>query len=145
MLADDIRAMPPHVTDWFTMDADRVRAFAEVTQHRQDINLDEARAAQSRFGGTIVQGFLTLSMLSAMSQQVTQAISDMQTSVNYGFDRVRFVAPVRVGSRLRGRFSVAHVDEGAGWLGVHWDVEVEIEGQERPALVANWITRVFLS
>ncbi len=145
MLADDIRGMAPHTTDWFALDAARVRAFAEATEDRQFIHLDEDRAAQTRFGGTIAHGFLTLSMLSAMSYQVTAAISGMEASVNYGFDRVRFVSPVRVGSRVRGRFSVAHVDEGEGWLGVHWDVEVEVEGQEKPALVANWITRVFLS
>lgn len=144
MLADDIRGLAPQTTEWFTLDASRVEAFAEATEDRQFIHLDAERAAATRFGGTIAHGFLTLSMLSAMSYQVTQGISGFAASVNYGFDRIRFVSPVRVGSRVRGRFSIAGVDEGDGWLGVHWDVEVEIEGAERPALVASWITRVFL-
>jgi acyl dehydratase len=145
MLIDDLRALAPQTSDWFTLDAARVQAFADTTEDWQFIHLDEVRAAETPFGGTIAHGFLTLSMLSAMSYQVTRALPDFQSSVNYGFDRIRFISPVRVGSRIRGEFIVASVDEGEGWLDIHWDVTVEVEGQEKPALAANWITRVFLT
>ncbi len=145
MRVDDLRDMPPCVTEWFTLDAARVRAFADATEDWQFIHLDEARAAaETPFGGAVAHGFLTLSMLSAMSYRVTEGLTGVASSVNYGFDRIRFVSPVRVGARVRGRFAVAGVDERAGALDVHWDVEIEIEGAERPALVANWITRIYL-
>ncbi|AUC52450.1 Nodulation protein N [Sagittula sp. P11] len=145
MLADDLRIMAPRESEWFTLDARRVKAFADATEDWQDIHLDAEFASKTPFGGTIAHGFLTLSMLSAMSYQVTKELTGFSSSVNYGFDRIRFVSPVRVGRRVRGRFSVAGVDEGEGWLDVHWDVEVEKEGEARPALVANWITRFYLA
>ncbi len=145
MLADDLRIMAPRESEWFTLDARRVKAFADATEDWQDIHLDAEFASRTPFGGTIAHGFLTLSMLSAMSYQVTKDLTGFSSSVNYGFDRIRFVSPVRVGRRVRGRFSVAGVDEGEGWLDVHWDVEVEKEGEARPALVANWITRFYLA
>ncbi|MFW2543360.1 MaoC family dehydratase [Primorskyibacter sp. 2E107] len=145
MLADDLRGKAPVTTDWFTLGPERVQAFADATEDWQFIHLDEARAAaETPFGGAIAHGFLTLSMLSAMSYQVVDALPGVASSVNYGFDRIRFVSPVRVGSRIRGLFTVASVDERDGALDVHWDVEVQIEGAERPALAANWITRFFL-
>ncbi|MBP0481444.1 MaoC family dehydratase [Sagittula salina] len=154
MLADELRMMAPRDSDWFTLDATRVKAFADATEDWQDIHLEEGFASQTPFGGTIAHGFLTLSMLSAMSYQVTADLKGVASSVNYGFDRIRFVSPVRVGRRVRGRFSVAGVDEGrpkgapedapAAWLDVHWEVEVEIEGEARPALVASWITRFYV-
>lgn len=145
MLIDDLRALAPQTSDWFTLNADRVQAFADTTEDWQDIHLDAEKAAQSPFGHPIAHGFLTLSMLSAMSYQVTRALPDFLSSVNYGFDRIRFLSPVPVGARIRGEFIVASVDEGDGWLDIHWDVTVEVEEQDKPALVANWITRVFLS
>ena len=144
MLADDLRGRAPSVSDWFTLDAKRVRAFADTTEDWQDIHLNAEFASRSAFGGTVAHGFLTLSMLSAMSYQVLDGIEGVASSVNYGFDRIRFVSPVRVGRRVRGRFTVAGVDEGDGWLDVHWEVEVEIEAETRPALVASWITRFYL-
>lgn len=144
MLADELRGLDPRVTQWFEMDAGRVRAFADATEDWQFIHLDQDRAAaETPFGGTICHGFLTLSMLSAMSYQVTADLPAMASSVNYGFDRIRFVSPVRVGARIRGRFTVADVEEATDALNLHWDVQVEVEGAERPALVANWITRVY--
>lgn len=145
MLADDLRDLAPRETDWVTLDAARVKAFADATEDWQFIHLDPERASKTAFGGTVAHGFLTLSMLSMMSYQVMEGIPGVLSSVNYGFDRIRFVSPVRVGLRVRGRFAVASVDEGDGWLDVHWDVEVEIEGAARPALVANWITRLYLA
>lgn len=145
MLVDELRGKAPVTTDWFTLDAAKVQAFADATEDWQFIHLDEARAAaETPFGGAIAHGFLTLSMLSAMSYQVVDKLPGVTSSVNYGFDRIRFVSPVRVGSRIRGLFTVASVDERDSALDVHWDVDVQIEGQDRPALVANWITRFFL-
>lgn len=144
MLADDLRHLPPRETDWFTMDAERVRVFADATEDWQFIHLDPERAAQTPFVRCIAHGFLTLSMLSAMSYQVTEDLAGVSSSVNYGFDRIRFVSPVFVGSRIRGVFTVASVDEFDTHLDVHWDVIVEIEGMDRPALAANWITRLYL-
>lgn len=144
MLADDLRDLAPRESDWVTLDSARVQAFADATEDWQFIHLDAERASKTAFGGTVAHGFLTLSMLSMMSYQVMDGIPGVLSSVNYGFDRIRFVSPVRVGLRVRGRFAVASVDEGDGWLDVHWDVEVEIEGAARPALVANWITRLYL-
>ena len=145
MLADELRSLAPRETRWFDMDAARVRAFADATEDWQFIHLDEERAAQTAMGGTIAHGFLTLSMLSAMSYEVTEGLQGVASSVNYGFDRIRFVSPVRVGARVRGRFSVAGVDERDGALDVHWDVEVEVEGASKPALAANWITRFYVA
>lgn len=144
MLIDQLRDLAPQVSDWVTLDAARVRAFADATDDWQFIHLDEARAAETPFGGCVAHGFLTLSILSMMSYQVMGGLAGVSSSVNYGFDWIRFVSPVRVGRRVRGRFVVAGVDEGDGWLGVHWDVEVEVEDEDRPALAANWITRLYL-
>lgn len=146
MSGDVLRSMPPAVSRWYEIGQDRITAFADVTEDLQFIHLDEERMAAQ--GGTMAHGFLTLSMLSAMSYQVIDGLSGIASSVNYGFDRIRFVSPVRVGQRVRGRFSIAGVDEaedGAPWLDVHWDVEIEIEGADRPALAANWITRFYLA
>ncbi len=91
-------------------------------------------------GGTMAHGFLTLSMLSAMSYDVQPEIPGMVQGLNYGFDRIRFVSPVRAGQRIRGRFSVADVVEKPGRYDMTWDVMVQIDGSDRPALVAQWIT-----
>ncbi|MCC1491670.1 MaoC family dehydratase [Cognatishimia sp. F0-27] len=136
-------AMAVRFSDWITLDAARVRAFAEVTDDWQAIHLDEAFAAETPFGGTVAHGFLTLSMLSAMSYQVTAEDAPSGMSVNYGFDRIRFVTPVRVGSRIRGRFELEDETRGATFTDRHWDVSVEIDGAARPALVAHWITRIY--
>jgi acyl dehydratase len=146
MSIEGLRTLEPRVSDWFALDADRVKAFADATDDWQFIHLDEARAAsETPFGGAIAHGFLTLSMLSVMSYQVTDGVHGIVSSINYGFDRIRFVSPVRVGSRIRGRFSVAHVETGKDWADINWDVQIEVEGRDRPALVANWITRVFMT
>jgi acyl dehydratase len=143
MLAETLRALEPRETNWFVLDAARVRAFADATEDWQFIHLDEERAAQTAFGGTVAHGFLTLSMLSAMSYQVMEGVPGIASSVNYGFDRIRFVSPVRVGSRVRGRFALVEVEQKADALDAHWDVTVEIDGGARPALVARWITRFY--
>jgi len=145
MQADALRALAPQTTGWIEITGERVAQFANATEDWQPIHLDADYAAKTPFGAPIAHGFLTLSMLSAMSYQVTEGLEGVSASVNYGFDRIRFVSPVPVGGRVRGQFSVAGVDEGEGHWDVHWDVAVEIDGQDRPALVANWITRFYLS
>ena len=130
------------VSRWFAIDQDRIDAFAEVCEDDQFIHTDPERAAATPFGGTIAHGFLTLSMLSAMAYDAQPLPTGTAMSVNYGFDRVRFLSPVPAGSRVRGRFALAEAEERRpGELTLHWDVIVEIEGSEKPALAARWIGR----
>ena len=144
MTPDDLLARPPWESDWVTLDAARVRAFADISEDWQYIHLDDARAAaETPFGGAVVHGFLTLSMLARLAYPMIESLDGYASSVNYGFDRIRFVAPVRVGARVRARLLVADVEQGDGWVNVHWDVEIEADGADRPAIVANWITRIF--
>ncbi|MCI5109331.1 MAG: MaoC family dehydratase [Marivita sp.] len=137
MSADLLRDMPPSLSRWYEIGQERINAFADVTEDWQFIHLDEERMAPQ--GGTMAHGFLTLSMLSAMSYDVQPEIPGMVQGLNYGFDRIRFVTPVRAGQRIRGRFSVANVVEKPGRFDVTWDVTVEIDGADRPAIVAKWI------
>ena len=137
MSADSLRSMPPSVSRWYEVTQARITAFADVTEDWQHIHLDEA--AMAPHGGTIAHGFLTLSMLSAMSYDVQPEVPGLVQSLNYGFDRLRFLVPVRAGQRIRGRFEVTEVVEKPGRYDVKWDVSVEIEGVEKPAIVAKWI------
>ena len=137
MSADALRNMAPTVSRWYDIGQDRITAFADVTEDWQFIHLDQERMAPQ--GGTIAHGFLTLSMLSAMSYDVQPDIPGMVQGLNYGFDRIRFVTPVRAGQRIRGTFSVSDVIEKPGRYDVRWDVNVQIDGSDRPALVAQWI------
>lgn len=131
------------VSRWFAVDQARIDAFAEVTEDHQPIHVDPAAGAASAFGTTVAHGFLTLSMLSAMAYDAMPDLAPGPgvTGVNYGFDRVRFVAPVPAGARVRGRFALEGEERGPGWVSRRWDVTVEIEGAERPAIVALWINR----
>lgn len=125
---------------WYRLDADRVQAFADRTEDWQYIHLDAERAAQTPFGGPVAHGFLTLSMLSAMSYDVLAEPEGTQMSVNYGFDKLRFIAPVPVGARIRGHFTLQGLKERrAGEIMCTHQVEVEIEGGDRPALAAEWL------
>ncbi len=127
-------------SDWFTMDQHRIDAFAEVTEDRQFIHIDPARAAQTVFGGTIAHGMLTLSMMSGMAYGALPAMAGTSASVNYGFDKVRFITPVRAGARIRGRFTLRAAElRGRDKLMTHFDVVVEIEGLDRPAMTAAWL------
>ena len=132
------------ISRWLTIDQARIDAFAEVIEDHQFIHVDPARAAETRFGGTIAHGFLTLSLLSAMAYDAIPLTDAL--SVNYGFDRIRFLSPVPAGARVRGRFTLAEVEERApGERTLRWDVSVEVEGSERPALVARWLSRRYAS
>jgi len=145
---DALRALEGHeagVSDWLQVTQGQVDAFADLCGDHQFIHVDPARAAATPFGGTIAHGFYTLSLLTYFAQGVRPRIAGTAHSVNYGFDRLRFVAPVKVGSRVRGRFRLARLDERKpGEITQHWEVTVEIEGAERPALVADWVTRAYL-
>jgi len=126
---------------WYELGQDRIDAFAEATEDRQFIHTDPVSAASSPFGGTIAHGFLTLSMLSAMSFEAVPQIEGATLGVNYGFNSVRFLMPVRSGQRVRGRFVLKDMKERpSGEVQSIIEVTVEIEGGERPALVAEWIT-----
>ena len=130
-------------SDWSEMTQERVDAFAELTGDHNFIHVDAARARETPFGGTIAHGFLTLAMLSAMAEDALPAIAGAALGVNYGFDRLRFLAPVPAGARVRGRFTLVGATQRSEreWLMNH-EAIVEIEGAERPALAARWLTMV---
>ena len=125
---------------WITVDQDRIDAFARITEDEQFIHVDPEAAKATPFGGTIAHGFLTLSLASAMSYDAVKPLEGVVMGVNYGFDKLRFLAPVPAGSRVRGRFRLLSAeDKGSGrWLLKH-ELTVEIEGADKPALIAEWL------
>jgi acyl dehydratase len=129
------------VSDWLSIDQQRVNAFADVTLDHQFIHVDPERARTTPFGGTIAHGFLTLSLLVPLCLPFIPVPADRELVVNYGFDKIRFVAPVRVGKRIRAAGTLAAVEERKpGQIVLRVDVTVEIEGEEKPALVAQWLS-----
>jgi acyl dehydratase len=129
------------VSDWFLVDQDRVNRFADVTLDHQFVHVDVERARQTPFGGTIAHGFLTLSLLVPLCLDFIPVIANRKLIVNYGFDKVRFAAPVRVGKRIRATARLASVDERKpGNVIVKIDVTVEIENEAKPAVVAEWLS-----
>lgn len=129
------------VSDWVTVDQRRIDLFAEATGDRQWIHVDPARAAAGPFGATVAHGFLTLSLLAELGDSAF-AIDDVVMGLNYGLDRVRFPAPVKAGSRVRGRFvlqSFTALQDGGAQLAV--EATIEIEGGGKPACVAVSLTR----
>ncbi|HWU91805.1 MAG TPA: MaoC family dehydratase [Sphingomicrobium sp.] len=134
------------VSSWITIDQDRIDTFADATGDRQFIHVDPAAAAQTPFGGTIAHGFLSLSLVSAMGAEVMLFPEGLAMAVNYGLDRVRFLAPVRSGKRVRGRFTLDSAEEKApGQLLLRHAVTVEIEGETKPALTAQWLCLMMTS
>lgn len=132
------------VSGWITVGQDRITAFAEATEDRQFIHVDPEAAMQTPFGGTIAHGFLTLSLLSRMAAETILVPDTTKMIVNYGLDRVRFLAPVRSGKCVRGRFTLDAVEEKApGQILLRHVVAVEIEGEDKPALSAVWLTLLF--
>ena len=130
-------------SDWIEIGQDRISDFAEATEDRQFIHVDQDAAAQTPFGGTIAHGFLTLSLLSRMAAEAMLLPQSAKMVVNYGLDRVRFLAPVRSGKRVRGRLTLESVDEKApGQILLRHAVTVEIEGEDKPALSAVWLALV---
>jgi acyl dehydratase len=145
---EDIRAKVGSeigISDWIPIDQARIDAFADVTEDPQFIHVDPEAAAKTPFGGTVAHGFLTLSLLSRMAADAMVRPEAVKMGVNYGFERVRFMAPVRSGKRVRGRFTLVRFEEKrpGQWQFVH-NVTVEIEGEDKPALVADWIGLIFV-
>lgn len=128
------------VSRWIEIDQARIDAFAKITEDEQFIHVDPEAAKATPFGGTIAHGFLTLSLASAMSYDAVKPLEGVVMGVNYGFDKLRFLAPVPAGSKVRGRFKLMSADDKGGgrWLLKH-ELTVEIEGSEKPALIAEWL------
>jgi acyl dehydratase len=133
------------VSDWILVDQARIDAFAAVTDDHQFIHVDPKAAAKTPFGGTIAHGFLTLSLLSRMAADAMLRPETIRMGVNYGFEKVRFLAPVRSGKRVRGRFRLDRFEEKrlGQYQFVH-EVTVEIEDEGKPALIAEWIGMIFV-
>jgi acyl dehydratase len=129
------------VSPWVEITQERIDTFAKAIGDFQWIHVDPERAKNSPFGGTIAHGFLTLSLLSHLSEQ-TFSFSDRRMGINYGLNRVRFTSPVPVGARVRARFKLQKLEriEGNG-VQVTWLTTVDIEGKEKPALIAEWLGR----
>jgi acyl dehydratase len=131
------------VSDWMTVDQSRIDMFADATDDHQWIHVDEKRAEEGPFGTTIAHGFLTLSLLPVLVGQ-TYKIEGTKMGVNYGLNRVRFTSPVPVDSKVRGSIDLVEVTDVAGGVQLTLKVTVEMEGSERPALVAEWLTRQYV-
>jgi acyl dehydratase len=133
------------VSSWHLVDQKRIDVYADVIEDHQFIHVDPVRAkAETAFGTTIAHGFLTMSLMSIMSYEVMPVISGATMGVNYGFDKLRFISPVRSGSRVRGRFTLAEAKlRKPKELQSRTNVTVEIEGEEKPALVADWIGLIY--
>lgn len=130
------------VSDWMVVDQAMIDAFADATRDHQFIHVDPERAAaETPFGGTIAHGFLTLSLLSAMNFNCLPRVREQTLGINYGFEKVRFMAPVRSGARVRGRFVMRDARfRGAGMVMTTYSVTIEIENERKPALTAEWTT-----
>jgi acyl dehydratase len=128
-------------SDWFLIDQARVSSFADVTLDHQFVHVDVERAKATPFGGTIAHGFLTLSLLVHLCLPFIPELANRKLLVNYGFDKVRFSAPVKVGKRIRAVGELAEVSERKpGNIVIRIDVTVEIENESKPALVAEWLS-----
>jgi acyl dehydratase len=130
------------VSPWIEIDQSRIDVFADITEDDQFIHINPERAAaETPFGGTIAHGFLSLSMLSRMAMDIDFSLAGTVMGINYGFDKVRFLQPVRSGSKIRGRIvlDAAKERQPGQWM-LTYGVTVEIEGGQKPALVAQWLT-----
>ncbi len=134
------------VSDWVTVSQEMIDKFADATGDHQFIHVDPSKAAMTPFGGTIAHGFLTLSLMPLLSQKTPQPrIEGLKMGVNYGGNKVRFLTPVRSGSRVRGRFKTLElVEKRPGQWQQTVEFSIEIEGQEKPALIAEWISQLFV-
>lgn len=131
------------VSDWMEITQQRVDAFADATDDHQFIHVDPERAAQTPFGGTVAHGYLTLSLVVPLAAQVEMDVGTPRMGINYGLDRVRFPAPVPVGSRIRARVVLDSVDEVPGGIHMKRTVTMEIEDADKPAMVAEVLTRLY--
>jgi acyl dehydratase len=135
--------------EWFQVDQARINQFADVTMDHQFIHVDPEAAKSTPFGTTIAHGFLTLSLLTYLDASIPKGDPEryrgIVMGVNYGFEKVRFVSPVKVGSRIRARSVLASVERKGDWIQTTRTMTVEIEGEQKPAVVADWITRILYS
>lgn len=131
------------VSEWLEVTQNRITQFAEATEDRQWIHVDPVRAAaESPFKQTIAHGFLTLSLVSVLLRTAI-TMTGVKMAINYGSNRVRFVAPVLAGSRVRGRFVLTAVEDTRGGVQATWGITVEREGEQKPALSAEWLVRYY--
>jgi acyl dehydratase len=146
VLLSDLQAKVGEVigtSDWFAIGQDRINQFADTTEDHQFIHVDLEAAKATPFGGTIAHGFLTLSMIAPMMSGLDKP--EVQMSVNYGFNKVRFLSPVKSGKRIRGHFKLLELAEKKpGQWQQTVEVTVEIEGEDKPALLAEWIFMHFV-
>ena len=132
------------VSDWFEVPQSRINAFADATDDHQWIHIDQERAkTESPFGTTIAHGFLTLSLLPVLAGQAYKVQGNIKMGINYGLNRLRFVSPVPSGSKVRARFTLQSVEDVAGGIQLTVAATVEIEGAQKPALAAEWLTRYY--
>lgn len=130
------------VSPWREVTQEMIDRFADVTDDFNFIHVDPERAkAETPFGGAIAHGFLSLSLLSTLAYETIPALKGRKTGINYGFDQIRFAAPVKSGARVRARFTVASVKiRPSGYIQIGYDVTMEIEGSAKPAFTARWLT-----
>ena len=129
-------------SDWLSIDQDRINLFADCTEDHQFIHIDEDRAKkETPFGGTIAHGFLSLSLLSKLSNGVAVELENVKMAINYGFEKIRFIQPVPSGSKVRAHFFLNNADERKPnqWM-LTYDISIEIEGSDKPVLSAQWLT-----
>ena len=131
------------VSDWMEITQERVDAFAEATGDHQWIHVDPARAAQGPFGGTIAHGFLTLALTVPLGAELELDVGEPRMAINYGLEKVRFPAPAPVGGRIRARVMLVGVSEVSGGIQVNRQVTIEVEGSEKPAMVAETVSRYY--
>ena len=145
---NNLAELKPHVgeevavSDWVTVTQERINQFAEATGDHQWIHVDAERAKSSPFGCTIAHGFLTLSLIPAFGEPAIK-VKSIRMGINYGLNKVRFINPVKVNSRVRGRFVLKAFEEIEGGAQITMTVTIEIDGQEKPACVAESISRRF--
>jgi acyl dehydratase len=129
------------ISPWRVVTQEMIDKFADATDDHQFIHVDPARAAATKDGGTIAHGLLTLSLLPAMAYEALRPLEHLELGVNQGFDSLRFLSPVRTGSRIRAHFTLARFNaRPSGWIETGYDVTIEIEGGTRPALTLHWLT-----
>jgi acyl dehydratase len=140
---DELRALTGQeagVSEWTTVSQEMINRFADATGDHQWIHVDVERARkETPFGSTIAHGFLTVSLLPQLSKEAVEVRGDYKMRINYGFNKLRFVSPVKAGARIRGRFTPLKVTDNE----VTWQVTVELEGAEKPAVVAEWLGRFY--
>jgi acyl dehydratase len=133
-------------SSWFTISQAQINTFGDATHDHQFIHVDPIKAKETPFGGTIAHGFLSLSLLSAIAYEAGLQLENMTMGLNYGFEKIRFLQPVAVNSKVRGKMSLTEFTEKRpGQFLFNWLVEVEIEGETKPALTAQWLTMTMIS